>query len=82
VNEVANFLGADFEVFAVGLPAINDGGHAPGGAATSWPRSDADCVRGYAFNGTDFIVKSFVTAAHQLVRPPLNSNSEFTDELL
>jgi hypothetical protein len=41
-----------------------------------------DCVRGYAFNGTDFIVKSFVTAAHQLVRPPLNSNSEFTDELL
>jgi hypothetical protein len=27
-----------------------------------------DCVRGYAFNGTDFIVKLFVTAAHQLVR--------------
>jgi hypothetical protein len=41
-----------------------------------------DCVRGYAFNGTDFIVKSSITAARQLVRPPLNSNSEFTDELL
>jgi hypothetical protein len=41
-----------------------------------------DCVRGYAFNGTDFIVKSTIIAAHQLVRPPLNSNSEFTDELL
>jgi hypothetical protein len=41
-----------------------------------------DCVRGYAFNGTDFIVKLYFTAARQLVRPPLNSNSEFTDELL
>jgi hypothetical protein len=41
-----------------------------------------DCVRGYAFNGTDFIVKLSFIAAHQLVRPPLNSNSEFTDELL
>jgi hypothetical protein len=28
-----------------------------------------DCVRGYAFNGTDFIVKLCFSAAPQLVRP-------------
>jgi hypothetical protein len=27
-----------------------------------------DCVRGYAFNGTDFIVKLYFSAARQLVR--------------
>src|SRR5882724_1682060 len=42
-----------------------------------------DCVRGNAFNGTDFIFY-YHPARHpiQLVRPPLNSNSEVTDELL
>ena len=37
VNEVAKFLGADLEVLRLGLPAINDGGHAPGGAQISGP---------------------------------------------
>jgi len=51
VNEVAKFLGADLEVLRLGLPAINDGGHAPGGTQVSGPFR-RDCVRGYAFNGT------------------------------
>ena len=37
VDEVAEFLGADFEVLRFGLPAINDGGHAPGGAQFPGP---------------------------------------------
>ena len=32
VDEVAEFLGVDLEVLRFVLPAINDGGHAPGGA--------------------------------------------------
>ncbi len=31
VDEVAEFLGVDLEVLGLGLPAVNDGGHAPGG---------------------------------------------------
>jgi len=40
VDEVADFLGADFKVLWFGLPAINDGGHTPGGAQFL-ARSDA-----------------------------------------
>src|SRR6266404_4785434 len=41
-------------------------------------------VRGIAFKFTGFIVLSSLAPAHphQLVRPPLNSNSDVTDELL
>src|SRR6185436_18447090 len=42
------------------------------------------CDRENAFNDTDFMIKLSAEwrANHQLVRPPLNSNSEVTEELL
>src|SRR5439155_8458404 len=41
-------------------------------------------VRGYAVKETDFMRFKFLlrSASAQLVRPPLNSNSEVTEELL
>ena len=37
VDEVAEFLGAEFEILWFGLPAINDGRHAPGGTQFPGP---------------------------------------------
>ena len=43
LDQVANFLGADLQVLRLGLPAINDGGDAPGGAQFLCPA--APCLR-------------------------------------
>ena len=55
VDQILEFLRADFEVLRLGLAAINDRrahGPTPRNFFTSPRRT---CVRGYAFNGTDFI---------------------------
>ncbi len=84
VDQVLHFLGVDLQVLGRLLAAINDSGDAPGVAqfldsAPARLRA-GKCIQWYRFHF--FKLFRRFRRTDQLVRPPLNSNSEVTDELL
>ena len=81
VNQVFNLVQTDFEVLWSRPAAIDDCGNPPVGAqffdAGPFGQRARRSRQRYRFHGATIGV-----GAAQLVRPPLNSNSEVTEELL
>src|SRR5207244_2124054 len=81
-DQIADFAGVDLNALRFGFAAVNDGGNTPFRAKFLCPSPASERtgkrVQWYRFH----FLKLFRLRSSQLVRPPLNSNSEFTDELL